>query len=671
MWTSSVTAVISELLNAQDGDLGPPAPASARSLGASSPKASGRASVDSGAARLLPANRSVSTEVLPTSAAGGGAWAPAGLPPRGPGRPGHRRGRSDGAGTFRPEEGGLELDPLGASPPPLQRSGAEGHPSVVSSPLEELSPLPGNHRCADCGNRGPDWASIGLGVLLCLRCSGLHRQLGTHVSKVRSLTLDVRAWTPAVVARFRALGGNERANAVWEGAAAAQGLQQRPGAAAGDAERAAFIQAKCALTLPTSSAPICPGSLSLLSSCARLVWQQSISYPLLPAAHRYVRREFLRDDLAALARGPPDELSRLLHQAVLDRSPRVRGRVRERRRLHAVCCQGSSLGSRRAARALPRAEGCGVPRGRGGSVRRGGLPVRGRRRLLPGESSPAHLSSAPPHYPRPSADQPAPRDLFFPARPTADGAPRRRLPGGRHRGQRPPARGRRGRRQGAIPLQKWDFPRRAPQLWQPPPALTSDAGPAQDSDGATALHRAAAAAEREAGSGRPRSSHGGSLFPAAAAGDSACFLGPSTCVTQLLQFEAAATARDAGGRTPVELCPTAPVGEVLRLKYESQLERAGGGAAAEAPWRPARGGRRSLGAEPQCGRNWAEGDGAQAAPLVVSDDVRASHADMMRIRKIRTASRQLSKKTGIIGGAPAGAYVAAVLASSARRLVGN
>jgi hypothetical protein len=36
----------------------------------------------------------------------------------------------------------------------------------------------------------PDWASINLGVMMCIECSGIHRSLGVHVSKVRSLTLD-------------------------------------------------------------------------------------------------------------------------------------------------------------------------------------------------------------------------------------------------------------------------------------------------------------------------------------------------------------------------------------------------------------------------------------------------------------------------------------------------
>ena len=48
----------------------------------------------------------------------------------------------------------------------------------------------GNKRCADCGDTNPSWASINLGALICLSCAGVHRQMGVHVSKVRSLELD-------------------------------------------------------------------------------------------------------------------------------------------------------------------------------------------------------------------------------------------------------------------------------------------------------------------------------------------------------------------------------------------------------------------------------------------------------------------------------------------------
>eukprot|EP01048_Picozoa_sp_COSAG05_P005004 COSAG05_NODE_287_length_12131_cov_3.148022_6_plen_64_part_00 len=41
--------------------------------------------------------------------------------------------------------------------------------------------------CADCATSGSErltWASINLGVLLCIECAGIHRSLGTHITKV-------------------------------------------------------------------------------------------------------------------------------------------------------------------------------------------------------------------------------------------------------------------------------------------------------------------------------------------------------------------------------------------------------------------------------------------------------------------------------------------------------
>ncbi len=50
--------------------------------------------------------------------------------------------------------------------------------------------LTANPYCAECEKSDPDWISINLGILLCIECSGVHRSLGVHISKVRSLTLD-------------------------------------------------------------------------------------------------------------------------------------------------------------------------------------------------------------------------------------------------------------------------------------------------------------------------------------------------------------------------------------------------------------------------------------------------------------------------------------------------
>ncbi|KAK3005412.1 hypothetical protein RJ639_015818 [Escallonia herrerae] len=47
-----------------------------------------------------------------------------------------------------------------------------------------LREIPGNNFCAECCASDPDWASLNLGILICIECSGVHRNLGVHISKV-------------------------------------------------------------------------------------------------------------------------------------------------------------------------------------------------------------------------------------------------------------------------------------------------------------------------------------------------------------------------------------------------------------------------------------------------------------------------------------------------------
>ncbi|XP_073502811.1 arf-GAP with GTPase, ANK repeat and PH domain-containing protein 1 isoform X4 [Phyllobates terribilis] len=80
--------------------------------------------------------------------------------------------------------------------------------------LQSIRNLPGNSHCVDCDAQNPDWASLNLGALMCIECSGIHRNLGTHLSRVRSLDLD--DWPPELIKVMSAIG-NELANSVWEG----------------------------------------------------------------------------------------------------------------------------------------------------------------------------------------------------------------------------------------------------------------------------------------------------------------------------------------------------------------------------------------------------------------------------------------------------------------------
>ncbi|KAJ2909530.1 hypothetical protein GGI21_001790 [Coemansia aciculifera] len=107
-----------------------------------------------------------------------------------------------------------------------QRLGSSAATTAAASPLgvdlnvqetrmAKMRVVAGNDRCVDCGKRAPEWAVINLGILVCIDCSGIHRSLGVHVSKVRSVKLD--NWEPELMQIMQRLG-NDRVNRIYEAA---------------------------------------------------------------------------------------------------------------------------------------------------------------------------------------------------------------------------------------------------------------------------------------------------------------------------------------------------------------------------------------------------------------------------------------------------------------------
>uniref|UniRef100_A0AAQ4Q142 Arf-GAP with coiled-coil, ANK repeat and PH domain-containing protein n=1 Tax=Gasterosteus aculeatus aculeatus TaxID=481459 RepID=A0AAQ4Q142_GASAC len=106
--------------------------------------------------------------------------------------------------------------------------------------LQRIQCQPGNEHCCDCGQADPRWASINLGILLCIECSGIHRSLGVQCSKVRSLTLD--SWEPELLKLMCELG-NGVINHIYEGSYQEQGLK-KPLPSSSRQEKEAWIKAK-------------------------------------------------------------------------------------------------------------------------------------------------------------------------------------------------------------------------------------------------------------------------------------------------------------------------------------------------------------------------------------------------------------------------------------------
>ncbi|XP_047423886.1 arf-GAP with SH3 domain, ANK repeat and PH domain-containing protein 1 isoform X6 [Mugil cephalus] len=96
-----------------------------------------------------------------------------------------------------------------------QSSGGEdGLEDLTKAIIEDVLRMPGNEVCCDCGATDPKWLSTNLGILTCIECSGIHREMGVHISRIQSMELDKLGTSELLLAKNV---GNSSFNEIMEG----------------------------------------------------------------------------------------------------------------------------------------------------------------------------------------------------------------------------------------------------------------------------------------------------------------------------------------------------------------------------------------------------------------------------------------------------------------------
>ncbi|KAG5836279.1 hypothetical protein ANANG_G00252910 [Anguilla anguilla] len=171
--------------------------------------------------------------------------------------------------------------------------------------LQAIRNAKGNSLCVDCEAPNPTWASLNLGALICIECSGIHRNLGTHLSRVRSLDLD--DWPRELTLVLSAIG-NHTANSIWESRTLGR---QKPTPDSTREERESWIRAKYEQRVFVPPLPAAGGTLSarLLSA----VTQRDLPALLLLLAHS--TKEEINAPPPRLPGGAPQQPHPALHAA--------------------------------------------------------------------------------------------------------------------------------------------------------------------------------------------------------------------------------------------------------------------------------------------------------------------------------------------------------------------
>ncbi|EOY25502.1 PREDICTED: probable ADP-ribosylation factor GTPase-activating protein AGD13 isoform X2 [Theobroma cacao] len=165
--------------------------------------------------------------------------------------------------------------------------------TTAKARLKNLLSQTDNRHCADCAAPDPKWASANIGVFICLKCCSVHRSLGTHISKVLSVTLD--EWSDDEIDAMIEVGGNSSANAIYE--AYIPENCSKPGPDASHDERRRFIRSKYELqefVKPSLRITSGKSSASLQSSFSRKILD---SFRVKPSENSTVQTTIIKSNL--------------------------------------------------------------------------------------------------------------------------------------------------------------------------------------------------------------------------------------------------------------------------------------------------------------------------------------------------------------------------------------
>ncbi|CAJ0931057.1 unnamed protein product [Ranitomeya imitator] len=95
-----------------------------------------------------------------------------------------------------------------------QSTGESSLEDLSKAIIEDVQKTAGNEACCDCGSADPTWLSTNLGILTCIECSGIHREMGVHISRIQSLELDKLGTSELLLAKNV---GNNSFNEIMEG----------------------------------------------------------------------------------------------------------------------------------------------------------------------------------------------------------------------------------------------------------------------------------------------------------------------------------------------------------------------------------------------------------------------------------------------------------------------